>query len=430
MLKAVIFDMDGVIIDSEPQHARAAMIALSKYGAKATIDYCYNFIGSTTKHMFETAKKDFNLAIDVNALEEASDKAKLQLIQQEGYIAVPGVKELIIDLYNNGTKLAIASSSTLSEIQAVAKALGITKYFNKLISGATVPNPKPAPDVFLKALQELEVLPNESVVIEDSKNGVLASFAASIPSIGFINKNSGNQNLSKASVLIEDFNHVDYGYIRDTLMRVNGEPLTIAITNRLFIKELSAEDFPKLYNIYQDPQVTKYIVPMNKNLELEAKKHKAYIKNIYEFYGYGLWGVFQKDTNVLIGQFGIQNQKIDHQDEIELSYLLDSNYWKHGYALEALRAILDYSFENLALNRLVAVIDKANAPSIKVAKRLGMTLEKEIEYKNHSCYLYSTNIKLIFSEITKRRAATEQVHEKFAKSPDTSVYSKHFQHTK
>lgn len=395
MLKAVIFDMDGVLIDSEPLHAKAAVIALKDYGKELPIEYCYNFIGSTTKHMLETIIKDYNLPVSTTELTAKYQEKKHRLIKEEGHIAVPFTKELIIDLYNHGVKLAIASSSTLEEIEDVVNQLDIRQYFDKLVSGATVKHPKPAPDIFIKAMNELGIHNKECIIIEDSSNGVRAANSANIPAIGFINKNSGNQDLSKAYTLIESFEEIDYEFIKNTYLHANDMPVTITKTDRLIIRELTVEDIPNLFTIYQNPEVTKYIDELDKSLDIEIEKHKAYIRNGYHFYGYGLWGVFEKETDKLIGRCGIQNTTIEDKIEIELGYLLDQNNWGNGYAIECAKATIDYAFNKLYMNRIVAVIDPFNIHSIRVAENIGMKLEKQIEKNGHVYNLYSINHELL-----------------------------------
>lgn len=388
MLKAVIFDMDGVLIDSEPLHARAAILALQEYSVNLPVEYCYTFIGSTTAHMLKTIMKEYQLSCSLEELEIAYQQAKHKLIKTEGYIGIPYTKDLIIDLYQHGVKLAIASSSTKTEIDDVVRHLGIGKYFDKLISGTTVAHPKPAPDVFIKAMSELGVNHRECIVIEDSSHGVTAATTAGIPTIGFINENSGKQDLSLANVLIEGFDEIDYNFIHTIYLRGNGLPVTITTTKRLIIRELSVEDITQIYKIYSNPEVKKYIDDIDEYLENEIEKHKAYIRNVYNFYGYGLWGVFSKETGDLIGRCGIQNSFINGTNEIELGYLLDRNHWGLGYAIECVKAIFKYAFNELSLERIVAVIDPLNLRSIKVAEQAGMKCVSHIERNNRNYLFY------------------------------------------
>lgn len=391
MLKAVIFDMDGVLVDSEPMHSQAIINTLKDYGVAMTNEYCQQFIGSTTSHMCTTIVKDFKLTITPEELEIANHKAIQELVKKEGYIPIPWVKELIVNLHNHGLKLAIASSSAMEDILNVTEALGISQYFDKLISGATVPNPKPAPDVFLKAAKELEVDPADCMVVEDSMNGTIAADAAGMKTIGFINPNSGYHDLSKAAVLIESFQYIDYKFIENEYKRAHGEAVTIAVTERLIIRELTVDDIRSMYKIYQNPEVRKYVDDIDDYLEVEVEKHKAYIKNVYGFYGYGLWGVFSKDKQTLIGRCGIQNREVDGKNEIEIAYLLDYNHWGVGYAIECTSAALHYAFCHMEIPRIVAVIDIMNERSNKLAEKLGMTIEKEIKHNYRPCYLYVLN---------------------------------------
>ena len=419
MLKAVIFDMDGVIIDSEPLHLLSTQRTLSAYGIDLPIDYLNQFVGSTTVSMFETIISDYQLSLDVDELIELDSKNCKEIYKEKGMTPVDGVQELIRDLYQHGIKLAVASSSPLKRIETVTKKFGIQKYFTKLISGTTVTNPKPAPDIFLETLKQLGVNKKEAVIIEDSKNGTLAAKAAGIPCIGFINPNSGNQDLYAANVATDSLYALNYKYISDILNRANGIPLVIKETKRLIIRELSVEDVPHLYKIYQNKEVHQYIEKLDEYLKIEIEKQEAYIKNVYSFYGYGLWGVFEKGTNTLIGRCGIQNQLIDKKPEIEISYLLDRNHWGCGYAIECCRAVLDYAANELNMDRIVAAIAKENLRSINVVKKLGMHKEKEIYYHGFSCYLYVLSLKTI-----KNTSIAEKV--KKTVKPDTSVYGKRY----
>lgn len=392
MLKAIIFDMDGVIIDSEPQHARAALQVFERYNVPVDYEYCRSFIGSSTKKLCEDSISRFKLDVSTEQLLQEMNLEKKVVLKEEGYQILPGITDLIKDLYQQGIRLAIASSSSPAEIDHVVKTLGIKKYFTKLISSAQVKQPKPAPDSFLLALKELGVSPKETVVIEDSCFGSQAAKAAGTVCVGFINPNSGNQNLAAADVLLESFEAIDHRFFFNVLQRSIGKPITIANTKRLIIRELAPEDIKDIYAIYQDEEIRKFIPDIDEYLNVEMEKQAAYIRNVYSFYGYGIWGVFSKTTKKLIGKCGIENQIVDGKEEITLSYLLDSRHWGYGYAIECGNAVFQYASEQLDIKRIVAVIDKKNIRSIHTAKNLNMTFEKEITYKNHDCLLYAITL--------------------------------------
>jgi beta-phosphoglucomutase family hydrolase len=377
LLKAVIFDMDGVIIDSEPMHARAALLALSKYNVKVTLDYLYQFIGTTTYHVCQTIIKEFGLTITAEELLEANNECKKELLLQEGHEIVPYVIPLIENLYQHGLKLIIASSSPSEAIEEVMDSLQIRKYFSGYVSGNMVAHPKPAPDIFLLAAKQLGVDPSECIVIEDSYNGVTAAAAAGITSLGYLNPNSGAQDLSKAAMLVEGFDEVDYPFVNKVYQYDHMESVTILHTSNFTLRELTPQDAESLCEICRKPELRKYIDNFTDDIELEAKKLEAYMKNIYHYYGFGIWGVFLRDSNRLIGRCGVEYKKLENEDIYELSYFLDPTYQGKGYAKEFTGAVIEHCFDQLAIPQITAIIDKQNLRSIRFAKSLGMNYRGE-----------------------------------------------------
>lgn len=394
MLKAVIFDMDGVIIDSEPLHARANILALKEFGIDLSLDYIYQFIGNTILYMCETIQKDFNLCVSAEELSQASARQIEYLHSIEGYTSIPYIKELIINLYENGIKLAIASSSTVELIEKIVNIFELRPYFTKLISGTTVAHSKPAPDIFLKACEELRVLPDEALVIEDSKNGVLASTRANIPVIGFSNPSSGNQDLSLASMIVEGFEEVDYSFLNRVYCHAHNLPAPIASTKRLLIRELGMKDVPDLYNLYQEDHFLAQNIFFANSFEEAKQKQQAYINHMYHFLGYGLWGVYQKDTNKFIGHCGLETKDILCEEKeysiCQLSYGIAKDFCQNGYAYEACIEILNYAKHTLDLDEVYLLVKDSNAPSIALANKLGFIPRNTASYvydEQHISYL-------------------------------------------
>lgn len=216
MLKAVIFDMDGVLVDSEPVHFKSNQITLKKYaGVDLDYEYYKQFIGSTVAAMWQIMQKDFHVTdYSWEDLMKKNDEILAEMLRKEGYPEVPGAAELVRKLHEQGYLLAIASSSRLEKINYNVTNLGIKDCFQALVSGMDLKRPKPAPDIFLKAAEKLGVKPEECLVIEDSQNGVKAALAAGMACLGYINPNSGNQDLSAADYLFEDFSSVEEGFLR------------------------------------------------------------------------------------------------------------------------------------------------------------------------------------------------------------------------
>ena len=182
-MKSVIFDMDGVIVDSEYDHAIADIEALKRYGVMVDMDYVYRFVGTTITHMADTIIKENHMSVSREELIAAFEEEKEKITATSGYRPVEGTVELIHTLKERGHKLAIASSSTPVEIKKVTDFFHISDCFDEVVSGSYVKNPKPAPDIFLAGAKTLGVQPQECLVLEDSRQGIVAAFAAGMTSV-------------------------------------------------------------------------------------------------------------------------------------------------------------------------------------------------------------------------------------------------------
>ena len=387
MLKAVLFDMDGVIIDSEPLHTKAFQDSMKQYGLDLTEDYLNQFIGRTDRYLVELLIKEFQLQQSVDTLLEAKNNKKRQYEKEIGYPPVPYVKELIMDLSANHIKLAIASSSPMEAIQDTVKTLGLSDYFDQYISGMDLKHSKPAPDIFLKAANSLDVSPLECLVIEDSTHGIAAAKAANMTCIGFYNPHSGNQDLSKADIIVEGFEEINTAFINEVYQHTHNEPVTIATCEHVVLREFTLDDMKPLYEIYQQSEIISYVHGLL-DFETEQRKLEAYIHHVYHFYHCGYWGVFERESNRLIGRCGVQYNEIDYKTELELSYLIDTDFTGKGLGYESARAAMEYAINRLGEHRIVAVIDSKNTRSKKLATKLGMNYEKEVFYQNKQCELY------------------------------------------
>lgn len=211
MIKTVIFDMDGVIVDTEPVHKYAYYQHFSELGIDVSEQLYASFTGNSTRNVFQKIKDTFNLEHEVEELilrkrhlfNEAFDtKPDLELIE--------GVHDLIKNLHENGMQLILASSASKSTINRVFTRFDLYQYFTHTISGEDFPKSKPDPAIFLHAAS-LSVFPKEHcIVIEDSTNGVKAAKFADIFCIGYHSDNSKHQDLSLADYIIHDFSEIDF----------------------------------------------------------------------------------------------------------------------------------------------------------------------------------------------------------------------------
>jgi HAD superfamily hydrolase (TIGR01509 family) len=208
MIKAVIFDMDGVIIDSEPLHAIADNQILKDSGITAPDGYFDRFAGWTNQSMWDEIMKDYKLPISLEKISELQLPLKIKLLREGDYSPIPGIIELMETIQGLNLPMAIASSSPVQFIEAVIEKLGLRKYIRYWLSGEDVINSKPAPDIFLKVAEVLNVDPGECLVIEDSASGVAAAKRAGMKCIGYQNINSGNQDLSDADLIVDNIERI------------------------------------------------------------------------------------------------------------------------------------------------------------------------------------------------------------------------------
>lgn len=163
---------------------------------------------------------------------------------------------------------------------------------------------------------------------------------------------------------------------------------TIIETERLVLRELTEPDHAGLFELYQDPEVHRFIggppAPFEEFMAAARERWPTY----YREHGFGLWATVRKADGALLGRVGLLAQEIDGRREVEVGYALGRPFWGHGYALEAARACRDWAFRNLGVPHVISLILPENERSIRVAERNGMTLWKMADYKQHRVRVY------------------------------------------
>lgn len=207
-VKALIFDMDGVLIDSEPLHLLAYQRYLADFGLTFLEEDNHNFLGmkdlDCAKHLLKRHK------LEMTAIEFVQRKeAVLHQLFKEQLQVQPGVLQTLEKTSQLQIPTAIASSATMPTIELVVELTGTRKYFQYLCSGDEVPNGKPAPDVFLLAAQRLGQNPSECLVIEDTFNGVCAAKAAGMMCIAIPCQATRHQDFAHADLVLSGMAEVN-----------------------------------------------------------------------------------------------------------------------------------------------------------------------------------------------------------------------------
>jgi HAD superfamily hydrolase (TIGR01509 family) len=211
MIKTVIFDMDGVIVDTELVHRYAYFKQFGELNIDVPEEMYTSLTGLSTRNTFQKIKDHFQLEQEVEDLilrkrsifNDAFDS-------KEDLALLDGVENLIKDFHQNGMQLIVASSASKVTIDRVFTRFNLHQYFSHIVSGEDFPKSKPHPAIFLHAAS-LSTAPKENcIVIEDSTNGVKAAKAADIFCVGYNSFHSKDQDLSLADVVVNHFDELNF----------------------------------------------------------------------------------------------------------------------------------------------------------------------------------------------------------------------------
>ncbi len=179
------------------------------------------------------------------------------------------------------------------------------------------------------------------------------------------------------SYVTDSVDNIDEAFVRQVFCRRWGLPLVIKETNRLIIREVCARDVENICRLYEDVENVRYL-PKIASYEEELELCSAYIKNMYGLYGYGLWGVFLKENDRLIGRAGLEHRRIGEETFVEIGYMIDRKFQGQGYGYEAAKAVVDFAGE-YGVDELIAYINEKNTPSVKLAEKLGFSRQTTIK---------------------------------------------------
>ncbi|MFY1047310.1 HAD family hydrolase [Chryseobacterium sp. GP-SGM7] len=209
-LQAVLFDMDGVIVDTEPLHRKAYFKTFDELGIYVSEELYSSFTGASTKRVCETLIQTFGLSQsfeEIAAIKRAHFKDLFY--NDEEFDLIPGVRKLIVHYFENGIKLILASSASMVTINMVFEKFELEKYFSGKISGADLKESKPHPEIFQLAAKIANEPIENCMVIEDSTNGILASHRAGIFCAAYKSLHTHNQDYSLANIVVSDFSELE-----------------------------------------------------------------------------------------------------------------------------------------------------------------------------------------------------------------------------
>jgi RimJ/RimL family protein N-acetyltransferase len=162
-------------------------------------------------------------------------------------------------------------------------------------------------------------------------------------------------------------------------------------TERLLFRHLVLDDLDALFRLYSDPVIRQYFPDGTLSYDATREELEWFLNGHPRHPELGLWATIHRETNQFIGRCGLLPWTIEQQPEVEVAYLLDKSYWGQGLGSEAAQGILNYGFNQLQLTRLICMVDPQNQASIKVARTIGMALEREAVDDYGPYLIFATN---------------------------------------
>lgn len=182
--------------------------------------------------------------------------------------------------------------------------------------------------------------------------------------------------LPAVDMVVEGFEEVDYNFLKRVYQRHHRIPWTIFETERFIVRELDLSDMDALFELYSYDGMTDYMEGLYP-YEEECNYQKAYIENMYRFFGYGMWLVFEKETGKLVGRAGVEHRE-ELEGELELGYAIGIPWQGKGYATEVCEGILKYVRDELGFEEICSLVQPGNEASIHLLEKLDFTLEEEL----------------------------------------------------
>lgn len=209
-IEAIIFDMDGVLIDSEPHHMKIEKRLFEKYHLRVSDEEHRSYMGMASHEMWAKINESHGAKINVpEAIALNYQECKSYFSSLEKTTPMPGLHPLLTVLKNNDVPMAVASSAGVETIDIILEKTGLTHFFGVVVSGTQVENSKPAPDIFLHTARLLQKAPEHCLVVEDSINGVRAAKAAGMFCVAYAGTATSPAQHPEADIRISHFDELD-----------------------------------------------------------------------------------------------------------------------------------------------------------------------------------------------------------------------------
>ena len=218
----------------------------------------------------------------------------------------------------------------------------------------------------------------ESLILTDDPACLKKLQAAGFYTAGLHHEENQGTFFEGAAYVVEEIGEIGFSVYDEIYRRLAGLPLMVMKTERLLIRESTAGDVPEFYRVYSDPSITRYMEDLFEDPAEETVYMQEYIRQVYGFYGYGMWTV-QLRSGEVIGRAGLSVR--EGYELPELGFVIGRDYQGQGYAEEACRAVLDYGRKELSFEHVQALVEEENLPSRNLLAKLGFLFVKKVNEK-------------------------------------------------
>lgn len=200
----------------------------------------------------------------------------------------------------------------------------------------------------------------------------------------FLHPGNRDQDFSRFLFAVEDPEDLEPEYIERVYRRLKGLPWNIMRTARCLIRETVPGDVDAFYRIYSDPAITEYMEDLYPDVEEEKRYVQEYIEKVYTFFGFGVWTVVERESGAVIGRAGLSYR--EGFEEPELGFIIGVPWQRQGYAEEVCRAVLAYGWSALEFQRIQALVEVENMPSLSLCEKLGFRRDARLTLGTREYY--------------------------------------------
>ena len=207
-LRGIVFDLDGVLWDGEPLYHEAFNVVLEPFGYTVTNEDYVNIIGSSVEAAWQWVLERFGLTESPDKFYHAYDSAVLTLLEAP-VEPLPGVRQLLDELRSRGIPIGLASASLRQWVDATLRGLHLEEAFAATVAAGEVPRSKPAPDLYLRAAEDIGVPAQECLAVEDTRSGITAAKAAGMFAVQSRASSTALRPIAEADLVIDDYSQFD-----------------------------------------------------------------------------------------------------------------------------------------------------------------------------------------------------------------------------